>query len=197
MAEEYREFEAADYIKTEEDVRGLLRAAVDEDPGDGAVIRAALKHVARTQNMSALARDTGLNRGNLYEALSENGNPTLATLLKVTNALGLRLRIEPVGRPRARREPITTNSIEARFEWPLRISSMDGQRARDVEATVDTGAAYHDAAVRAGARAGHRAVGGRRLPARSRHAGRSLELSAGSFPQSGTELQRGPMVVFT
>ena len=96
MPEEYREFDAADYIKTEEDVRGLLRAAVDEDPGDGAVIRAALKHVARTQNMSARARETGLNRGNLYEALSEDGNPTLATLLKVTNALGLRLRIEPV-----------------------------------------------------------------------------------------------------
>ena len=46
--------------------------------------------------MSALARDTGLNRGNLYEALSEDGNPTLATLLKITNALGLRLRLEPV-----------------------------------------------------------------------------------------------------
>ena len=96
MTEEYREFDAADYIRTEEDVRGLLRAAVDEDSGDGAVIRAALKHVARTHNMSALARDTGLNRGNLYEALSEGGNPTLATLLKVTSALGLRLSLEPV-----------------------------------------------------------------------------------------------------
>ena len=96
MSEEYRKFNAADYIKTEEDVRGLLRAAVDEDPGDGTMIRAVLKHVARTQNMSALARDTGLNRGNLYEALSEDGNPTLATLLKVTNALGLRLSLEPV-----------------------------------------------------------------------------------------------------
>ena len=96
MSEDYRKFDAADYIKSEEDARGLLRAAMDEDPGDGAVIRAALKHVAQTQNMSALARDTGLNRGNLYEALSEDGNPTLATLLKVTNALGLRLRLEPV-----------------------------------------------------------------------------------------------------
>ena len=96
MSEEYRKFNAADYIKGEEDVRGLLRAAMDEDPGDGAVIRAALKHVARTQNMSALARDTGLNRGNLYEVLSDDGNPTLATLLKVTNAVGLRLRLEPV-----------------------------------------------------------------------------------------------------
>ena len=78
-----------DYIKTGEDARGLLRAATDEDLGDGAVIRAAVKRVARTQNISALTRDTGLNRGNIYEALSEDGNPTLATLLKVANALGV------------------------------------------------------------------------------------------------------------
>ena len=96
MSEEYRRFDPADYVKSEEDVRGLLRAAADEDQGDGAVIRAVLKHVAQTRNMSALARDTGLNRGNLYEALSEDGNPTLATLLKVANALGLRLRLESV-----------------------------------------------------------------------------------------------------
>ena len=49
--------------------------------------------------MSALARDTGLNRGNLYEALSEDGNPTLATLLKITRSLGLRLHLEPVENP--------------------------------------------------------------------------------------------------
>ncbi len=96
MSEEYRKFEAADYVKTEEHAKGLLRAATEEDSGDGAVLRAALMHVARTQNISALARDTGLNRGNLYEALSEDGNPTLATMLKITNALGLKLRLEPV-----------------------------------------------------------------------------------------------------
>ena len=96
MAEGYQTFDPAAYVLPEEDVRGLLRAAADEDQGDGAVIRAVLKHIARTQNMSALARDTGLNRGNLYEALSEDGNPTLSTLLKVANALGLRLRLESV-----------------------------------------------------------------------------------------------------
>ena len=110
MSEEYREFDAADYIRNEEDVRGLLSAAVDEDPGDGAVIRAALRHVARTQNMSALARDTGLNRGNLYEALSDDGNPTLATLLKVTTALGLRLRLEPVGDSAGSVQPTSAGS---------------------------------------------------------------------------------------
>lgn len=105
MSEEYREFDAADYVKTRQDAQGLLSAAVEEDLGDGVVIRAALKHVARTQNMSALARDAGLNRGNLYQALSEDGNPTLATLLKITRALGLRLRLEPIASPAQGMQP--------------------------------------------------------------------------------------------
>ena len=99
MSEKYQEFDAADYIKSDADVRELLKAATDEDPGDGTVIRAVLKHVAQTQNMSALARDTGLNRAHLYDALSEDGNPTLSTLLKVTRSLGLKLHLEPVESP--------------------------------------------------------------------------------------------------
>lgn len=105
MSEEYREFDAADYVKTQQDARELLSAAVEEDLGDGVVIRAALKYVAQTQNMSALARDAGLNRGNLYKVLSEDGNPTLATLLKVTRALGLRLRLEPIASPAQGMQP--------------------------------------------------------------------------------------------
>ena len=96
MSEKYQEFDASDYVKADADVRELLTAAVDEDLGDGVVIRAVLKHVARTQNMSALAHDTGLNLGNLYDALSEDGTPTLETRLKVTRSLGLRSRLEPV-----------------------------------------------------------------------------------------------------
>ena len=57
MSEEYRKFDAENYVKTEEDARGLLGAATDEDIGDGAVVRAALRHVARTHNMSASTPD--------------------------------------------------------------------------------------------------------------------------------------------
>ena len=96
MSEKYQKSDATDYIKSEEDIQGLLRAAVDEDAGDGIVIRTVLKHIAQSKNMRALACDTGLNRGNLYAALSEDGNLTLATLLKVTRALGLKLRLEPL-----------------------------------------------------------------------------------------------------
>ena len=79
----------------------------------GPCFAAALKHVARTQNMSALARDTGLNRGNLYEALSEDGNPTLTTLLRVTRALGLRLHLEPVEIPVEARRPSKRGNLPA------------------------------------------------------------------------------------
>ena len=98
MPEKLSVFDAADSIRTEADARRLLEAAADEDPGDGTVIRAVLNAIARAQNMSTIARNAGLNRGNLYEVLSENGNPSLATVMKIAHALGLRLRLEPVGK---------------------------------------------------------------------------------------------------
>lgn len=60
MSEQYQKFNPADYVKTDADVRELLSAAADEDPGDETVICSAFKYVARTQNMSSLARDTGV-----------------------------------------------------------------------------------------------------------------------------------------
>ncbi len=94
MAETFTRWDAADYIETSEDVRLYLEAAIDEDPGDGSLIRAALGSIARSRNISALAQDAGLNRGNLYKALSDEGNPSFATVLKVTRVLGLKLRVE-------------------------------------------------------------------------------------------------------
>lgn len=96
ISEEYRKSGAADHRKTGDDATVLLKATTVEDPGYGAVIRAALKPVSRTQSIGTLARDTGLNRRNICGALSEDGDPTLATLLKVANDLGSRLRLAPM-----------------------------------------------------------------------------------------------------
>ena len=96
MAETYTVWKLEDYIDSEERARGVLEAAAEEDPGDGTVICSVLSAIAKSKGMSALARDTGLNRGHLYEALSEDGNPSLTTVCKVAHALGLRLRLEPV-----------------------------------------------------------------------------------------------------
>ena len=45
--------------------------------------------------MTHIARETGLGRESLYKALSTNGNPEFATVLKVVRALGLTLRATP------------------------------------------------------------------------------------------------------
>ena len=53
--------------------------------------------IARAKNMSQLARDTGLTREGLYKALSPEGNPSFATVAKVTKALGFKLSVEHSG----------------------------------------------------------------------------------------------------
>lgn len=62
--------------------------------GNKELILRALNTIARARGMSALARETGVKRTALYAALSEDGNPTLETLLAVINALGVKLRAE-------------------------------------------------------------------------------------------------------
>ena len=93
MPETFTKWDAAEHLRTKEDVRLYLEACAEEDPGDGSLIRAALNDIARAQNMSLLARDVGMSREGLYKALSEKGNPSFATVMRITRALGMQLRI--------------------------------------------------------------------------------------------------------
>ena len=82
MPETFTKWDAAEHLRTKEDVRLYLEACAEEDPGDGSLIRAALNDIARAQNMSLLARDVGMSREGLYKALSEKGNPSFATVMR-------------------------------------------------------------------------------------------------------------------
>jgi probable addiction module antidote protein len=84
-----RHWDAADYLTTEKDVVAYLEAALEE--GDAALFTAALGDVARAKGMASIARKTGLGRESLYKALSHDGNPEFATVLKVIRSLGLNL----------------------------------------------------------------------------------------------------------
>jgi probable addiction module antidote protein len=86
-------WDSADCLKTEADRTAYLEACLEEAPDDPAFIAHALGVVARSQNMSQLARDTGLTREGLYKALSEQGNPSFDTVLKVVHAMGYRLAL--------------------------------------------------------------------------------------------------------
>ena len=71
-----------------------LNAALEDGSQD--VFLLALKDVAKAHGMTRLARETALNRENIYRILSETGNPQLSSLKTLLDSLGLKLSIEPV-----------------------------------------------------------------------------------------------------
>lgn len=92
-------WDAAEHLKTDEDMAAYLGAALED--GEPVLITHALGAIARAKGMTQLARDTGLGRESLYKALSDEGNPEFATVMKVVRALGLRLHAEPIGQTAA------------------------------------------------------------------------------------------------
>lgn len=89
-----RKWDSAEHLKTEDDMAQYLEACLQEAGDDAAFIAKALGNIARAKGMSQLARDTGLGRESLYKALSGEGNPSFATILKVTTALGIQLHAQ-------------------------------------------------------------------------------------------------------
>ena len=85
-------YDSAEYLKTSEDMAVYLEAALED--GDPRVIVHALGNIARARGMSQIAREAGLGRESLYKALSPDGNPEFATVLKVVRALGIKLHAE-------------------------------------------------------------------------------------------------------
>lgn len=92
---ETRPWDVVEYLETKEDMAAYLDAALED--GDPQLVAAALGDIARAKGMSDIAHETGLGRESLYKALSAEGNPEFATLIKVVRALGLRLHATPAG----------------------------------------------------------------------------------------------------
>ncbi len=87
-------YDVSEQLRTPEEMAAYLDAWLVEAPEDAAGIARALGDIARAKGMSQVARDAGLSRESLYKALSENGNPSFATVLKVAKALGVQLHAE-------------------------------------------------------------------------------------------------------
>jgi probable addiction module antidote protein len=89
--ETFTAYDSADYLAGLDDVAAYLEAAVEEAGNDPAFIAQAFGVIARSGNLSELARRVGMSREGLYKALSADGNPSFATIMKVATALGLRV----------------------------------------------------------------------------------------------------------
>jgi probable addiction module antidote protein len=90
--EKFGSYDGADYLNDLEDATAYLEAALDDSGDDPAAVARALGAIARSGNLSELARRVDMSREGLYKALSGDGNPSFATIVKVAGALGLRLR---------------------------------------------------------------------------------------------------------
>ena len=95
MAIKLKKWDSAEHLKTEEDIALYWEACLEEAEDAPAFITAALGTIARARGMSQVARDTGMTREGLYKALSADGNPEFATVMKVIRALGLHLHGAP------------------------------------------------------------------------------------------------------
>ncbi len=84
-----RPFDAAEYLDSPEAIAFYLEEAFATE--DSAFIAHALGTVTRAKGMTEVARKTGLSRESLYKALSAEGNPEFATIMKVMRALDLKI----------------------------------------------------------------------------------------------------------
>jgi probable addiction module antidote protein len=91
MALETLPYDTADHLETAEDIAAYLEAVFED--GDPALINYALGTIARSEGMTEVAKATGLTRASLYKALSADGNPEFATVIKVIQALGFKLTV--------------------------------------------------------------------------------------------------------
>jgi probable addiction module antidote protein len=84
-------YDIAEQLRTPKEMAAYLDAWLDEAPEDASGIARALGDIARAKGMTQVAKDAGLSRESLYRALSADGNPSFATVLKVARALGVKL----------------------------------------------------------------------------------------------------------
>ena len=87
-------YDVAEQLRTPKEMAAYLDAWLDEAPDDASGIARALGDIARAKGMSQVAKEAGLSRESLYRALSADGNPSFATVLKVARALGVKLHAE-------------------------------------------------------------------------------------------------------
>jgi len=87
-------YDVAEHLRSPEEMAAYLEACFEEANGDAAFIAKALGDIARAKGMTQVARDSGLSRESLYKALSGERSPGFDTILKVMNALGLKLHAE-------------------------------------------------------------------------------------------------------
>lgn len=83
-------FDAANYLDNEDVIAEYINAIMEEN--DSSLLLAALADVAKARGMTQVAKDAGLGRESLYKALAPGAKPRFDTVMKVINALHIKLQ---------------------------------------------------------------------------------------------------------
>ncbi|MFO1376742.1 MAG: addiction module antidote protein [Steroidobacteraceae bacterium] len=87
-------YDTAEHLRTPEEMALYLEACLEEADGDAAFIAKALGNIAKAKGMAQVAQEAGLSRESLYKALSGDRSPGFDTVLRVIDALGMKLHAE-------------------------------------------------------------------------------------------------------
>ena len=87
-------YDVSEHLRTPEEMAAYLEACLEEADGDAAFVAKALGDIAPARGLAQVARDAGLSRESLHKALSGDRSPGFDTILKVIDALGLKLHAE-------------------------------------------------------------------------------------------------------
>ena len=75
-------------------IAAYLNTVLEEGNTDDVII--AIGHIAKAIGMTKIAEETGMSRPSLYKALSEGSKPQFATIMKVLQAIGGQIQVNPV-----------------------------------------------------------------------------------------------------
>ncbi len=83
------EFDMTEYLENDQAIAEYLTIVLEEN--DPAALMQALNTVARARGMTEIAKASGLSRESLYKALRPGSQPRFETIVRVMQALGVRL----------------------------------------------------------------------------------------------------------
>jgi probable addiction module antidote protein len=107
-----RPFDPAEYLDSDTAIAAYMIEALETD--DPSFVVDALGVVARARGMTEVARGAGVSRESLYRALSMEGNPEFATVMRVVKVLGLHSpypRCAATTRPDSQQSPCSVMTI--------------------------------------------------------------------------------------
>lgn len=119
-------YDTAEFLRSPDEISDYLEAVFENYGDDHRMIIKALGTVARAQGMQKIADKTGLQRQGLYKSLSEDGNPSFETVLKVMSAVGVELRPKKIFRRRRGRPVIQ----DASTRWAIEREGTTGRIAK-------------------------------------------------------------------